>query len=246
MVNLLIVINILKKPIHSAERMFVMKKIFGILIGVLLVAAGLLFALDNLGIMQLDVTFEGWWTLFIIIPGLYGLVTSRDKIGNLIVLAIGVFLLLAARGVVEYGTLWQLVVPAIIVLIGIKLIIKAVHGDGDETDAFTGDMAVSTAVFNSQAKNYSGNSVKQAKVCAIFGGTKCNLSDVKFTGNSTMDLFCIFGGADVIIPENVEVKVNTLSLFGGVSDKRILRGNVEKTASLTINGFCLFGGADIK
>lgn len=246
MVNLLIVINILKKPTHSAERMIVMKKTFGILIGALLVAAGVLFALDNLGIMQLNVSLEGWWTVFIIVPGLYGLVTSRDKIGNLIVLAIGVFLLLAARGVVEYGTLWQLVVPAIIVLIGIKLIIKAVHGEGSETDNITGSTAESTAMFDSQTKNYSGNNVTQAKVCAIFGSTKCNLSDVKFTGNSTMDLFCMFGGADVIIPENVTVKINTLSLFGGVSDKRIISADTERNAVLTINGFCLFGGADIK
>ena len=56
----------------------------------------------------------------------------------------------------------------------------------------------------------------------------------------------MFGGAEIIVPENVNIKVNTFSLFGGVSDKRVLKNSDENTVPLLVNGFCMFGGADIK
>lgn len=82
-----------------------MKKMPGIIFGVLLMAAGVVFALDALDIAHINIFFDGWWALFIIVPSLCGLVTSRDKTGNLIVLLIGVYLLLSARNVIEYKVL---------------------------------------------------------------------------------------------------------------------------------------------
>lgn len=225
-----------------------MKKTFGIIAGAVLIVAGVLFALDVLGIMQLDISFAGWWTVFIIAPSLYGLVMHKDKTGNLIVLAIGVYLLLAARGVIEYGTLWKLVVPTIVILIGIKLIVKAVRSGSDysETVIIDDESAECSAVFGTKSQSYTGSNVKAAHVGAVFGGAKCNFTDAKFDKDSSINLFCVFGGADLIIPQNVDIKMNALCLFGGISDKRNVNPGIEKTAALTINGLCLFGGADIK
>lgn len=225
-----------------------MKKTFGIIAGALLIAAGVLFALDVLGIMQFDISFAGWWTVFIIAPSLYGLVMHKDKTGNLIVLAIGVYLLLAARGVIEYDTLWKLLVPTIIIFIGIKLIVKAVRGGEDYSENVIVDdgSAECNAVFSAKSQSYTGSNVKAAHVAAVFGGAKCNFTDAEFDKDSSVSLFCVFGGADLIIPQNVDVKMNALCLFGGISDKRNVNSSVEKTASITINGLCLFGGADIK
>ena len=56
----------------------------------------------------------------------------------------------------------------------------------------------------------------------------------------------MFGGSDIIVPDYVDIKINAFCLFGGISDKRIIKEDTEKTAELVINGFCFFGGADIK
>lgn len=221
-----------------------MKKVFSVLLGVLLIAGGVIYALDVLGIAQIDFSFDGWWTVFIIIPSLCGLVTSKDKIGNLIVLAIGVYFLLAARGIIEYDMFRKLFVPVIVILIGIKIIIKAinktVHAETKE------QKAECLSAFDAKTADFSGESIELAKVGAVFGGTKCNLSDARFDKKSRIDLFCMFGGADIIVPDYVEIKINAFCLFGGISDKRIIKANAEKTAELVINGFCFFGGADIK
>lgn len=74
-----------------------MKKVMAVVIGALLIALGVLFGLKELGVLQADISLDGWWTLFLIVPGATGIFTSRDKIGNIIVTLIGVYLLLAAR-----------------------------------------------------------------------------------------------------------------------------------------------------
>ena len=71
-----------------------MKKITKILWGIVLIVLGVIFALNALNIADINVFFDGWWTLFIIIPSLISLFNDHDKVGGLIGIAIGVFLLL--------------------------------------------------------------------------------------------------------------------------------------------------------
>lgn len=216
------------------------RKTFGIIFGALLVAAGVILALKEFGVMQIDSSvFEGWWSLFIIVPAIDGLIRNKDKIGSLLVLAIGVYLLLAARGIIEYGMFWQLLLPVIVVLCGAKIIIKSVRGEKKDRAEPAEDHA---AVIDKK----DGEKSKITRVGAVFGGSKCNLTDADFSKTNEIELLCVFGGAEIIVPEDVEIVVNSFCLFGGVSDKRSIKSDTEKRARLIINGFCLFGGADIK
>lgn len=91
------------------------KKVSLLLWGIVLIALGLLFALNALDILSVNLFFDGWWTLFIIIPCAVSLFTSRDKTGNIVGILIGVFLLLCCQGILRFSILWKLLVPAIIV-----------------------------------------------------------------------------------------------------------------------------------
>ena len=90
--------------------------------GLAFIAVGIILALNTLEITNIDVFFDGWWTLFIIIPSFIGLFKRGDRLGSLFMLAIGVTLLLAAQDVMEYGMIWKLFLPVALVFIGIKLI----------------------------------------------------------------------------------------------------------------------------
>ena len=56
-----------------------MKKVTSIIIGVALVAVGVIFALNAFDVTDIDMFFDGWWTVFIIIPCTVGLFTERKK-----------------------------------------------------------------------------------------------------------------------------------------------------------------------
>ena len=66
-----------------------MKNVSRITWGIVLVTVGALFALNALSITDIDVFFDGWWTLFIIVPCAIGLFTDYDKTGHLIGICIG-------------------------------------------------------------------------------------------------------------------------------------------------------------
>lgn len=220
-----------------------MKKLLVIVLGALLIAAGVLSALDVFGIAEFDFSFDGWWTIFIILPAVLGIISDKgDRFGSVALLFVGVYLLLAARNVIEYGMFWKLFVPTLIIIIGVKLIVKALSRDNGK--AGSSETSKGVSVFNSDMSNASN--VKVAKASAIFGGTKLNLTDADIADAAALDLFCLFGGIELVVPENVEVKMNAFCLFGGISDKRKIDAAAQKTATLTINGFCMFGGADIK
>ena len=55
----------------------------------------------------------------------------------------------------------------------------------------------------------------------------------------------IFGGGDVFVPSNVKVKVTTVPIFGGVSNKAA--SSTDQNAPVVyVNATCIFGGIDIK
>ena len=97
-----------------------MKKLGNVLWGIVLIAIGLIVGANALGITNINIFFDGWWTLIIIIPCFIGLFTEKEKTGNIIGILIGVALLLACRDIINFNVIWKLLFPTILVAIGIK------------------------------------------------------------------------------------------------------------------------------
>lgn len=61
-----------------------MKKVNRVLWGVVLVALGVIWALKATNVIDLEIFFPGWWTLFIIVPSVIGLITDDHKGGSIL------------------------------------------------------------------------------------------------------------------------------------------------------------------
>lgn len=222
-----------------------MKNLTKIIMGAILIACGVIYILGIFDVIDMNISFDGWWTLFIIVPSISGLITSKDKIWNTFCLLLGIYLLLAAQGVIEYAIGFKLAAPIIIILLGIKLIVKSSSSQKKIKNEEKGETEC-MAAFSSQTFDYADEEITIAKIGAVFGGANCNLTDAKINDGSQLELLCVFGGADILVPENVNVKINTFCLFGGISDKRVIKPTDKSAVTLVIKGFCIFGGADIK
>ena len=99
-----------------------MKRKGNVLWGLVFIAVGIIWAGNALGIIDVDMFFDGWWTLFIIIPTTIGLVIREDISANAILLAIGVILLLYAQNILTFELLIELYIPAVLIAIGFALI----------------------------------------------------------------------------------------------------------------------------
>jgi len=215
--------------------------------GLVLVAVGVILGGNAAGLFDINVFFDGWWTLFIIVPCCIGLITEKgERIGNLIGIIIGVLLLLACQDVIDFSTLWKLIVPGIIILIGLAMIFKNVfsHKFNEEISKINANLDGEevAAVFSGQNIDMKGEIFKGKKVSAVFGGLKLDLREAKIEDDVVINASAVFGGIDILVPEDVIVKVQSNSIFGGVKSKH--KG--DKGHTIYVKGSAVFGGIEIK
>lgn len=225
-----------------------MKRINSIVWGIALLLVSAVLILNAFEITSIEIFFDGWWTLFIIVPSLIGLFNDNDKTGNIIGLLIGTFLLLACQNILDFDIMWKLIAPVIIAVIGIKMIfggigrnrgfIKSIEANGD-------DIKSGFAAFSGQDIRFDNEIFKGAELTAVFGGIKCDLRNAVFEGDTVINACCIFGGTDIFLPDNVNVKVNSNSIFGGIDNKKHQNSN-DNQYTVYLNGTCIFGGATVK
>ena len=216
--------------------------------GLVLLAAGVIFALNALEITNIDILFPGWWTLFIIIPCLVGLFTEKRKVGNAIGLVVGVALLLSQLGIIDFSLVWKLIAPAVLIVVAIKMIIQGARKNRAEemieNAKKSGDIPSGFAIFSGSDMNFDNREFSGAELNAIFGGVECDLRGAIVEKDCAIKFSAIFGGVEILVPDNVNVEIKANSIFGGVSDETVY--NPDAKATIYISGLCLFGGADIK
>lgn len=182
-----------------------MKKFGNVLWGIVLVLLGLIIGGNALGITNINVFFDGWWTLFIIVPCFIGVFKENGKTGNIIGLLIGVALLLGCQDIINFDLIWKLIVPTILVIIGLSIIFK---------DTLGGKV-------NDEIKKLNEKRSGEKSYCAIFSGQKVKFDKELFTG---ADLTAVFGGvenkANTTGEDNVHtIYINGTAIFGGVEIK---------------------------
>lgn len=226
-------------------------KITTIVGGLLLIAAGIVLGGNILGVWDINIFFPGWWTLFIIVPGLLSLINSGPNTFSTILIVVGVFLLLGQYNLFNGVSLWKLIVPAILIIIGIQIIINRVshkniargitvteRGDEESMPEYTG-------IFGGfSAKNRSQN-LCGGNITGIFGGGKADLSEARVQHDIKINVTTLFGGVDIIVPQGVRIETTGVSIFGGTSNKTIASAD-PNLPLIVFNCTNIFGGTDLK
>lgn len=203
------------------------------------------------GLTSINIFFDGWWTLFIIVPCFIGLFKEREKTGNIIGLLIGIALLLACQDILNFEIIWKLAFPAILVIIGLSLIFKdTINSEVNKEIKKLNENKTKDggycATFSGQNLNFDGEKFSGTDLTAVFGGIKCDLRNANIEDDVVINVSSIFGGTEIYIPEDVKVKVKSTSIFGGVDEKKKNKIESAEAHTIYINATCLFGGAEIK
>jgi len=227
-----------------------MKSISNILWGIVLIVIGSIFGLNALEITDINIFFDGWWTLFIIIPCFIDLFSDNDRTGNLIGLVIGIALLLCCQGLIDFILVFKLIIPIALVIVGLSLIfrdalksklkeeIKKLNRRHPNTREYC-------STFGEQTVDLSNEEFNGCELTAVFGQVKCDLRDATIENNCVVNVSAIFGGITIYTPENVNIKIVTTPIFGGVSDGRKVKTKDAKV-TVYVNATCVFGGVEIK
>lgn len=219
---------------------------------------GLIFLLVGifLFLRSLDLAVPAWifsWQLLIIFIGALLLVLSHFKnwFGVIMILAGSIFFI---RDYVELSfDVTRFMWPAIFTVIGLALIFgKRQESTMKERTvlppgATVEDYVDSSVIFSGENRVVVSKQFKGGKVTAIFGGADFNLLQADFQDRIELEVNCIFGGVELIVPANWDVRLDMHTIMGGVSDKRpveLLANNSDKI--FVIKGTCVFGGIEIK
>ncbi len=242
--------------------------------GVLLVAVGVLFTLDNFGVLRAGDVFD-YWPLVLVGVGLARIFggSPRQRLGGSIVALAGCLMLLRTLHLLWFRLhdLW----PFFLVLAGGLLVWQAMRprpasgGAGGDVGARAmdglragleasepwrdRDPQESGSVLHEFAFMGGGDRVVRSqefrggKVDAILGGFKIDLRGAAIAGESaSIDVFAFWGGVDFRVPQEWNVVVHGMPILGAFVNRTEPGIGVAPGKTLIIRGSVVMGGVEVK
>ena len=109
----------------------------------------------------------------------------------------------------------------------------------------TNEAETTFAIFGGMERAGAWKARRNISNLTLFGGSSFDFRDATFTSDVvTLNVFCAFGGVEVTVPEGVNVRNETVAIFGGTDVKNI--SPAPGAPTIVLKGLVLFGGIDAK
>ncbi len=224
-----------------------------IVVGLVLITLAVLLFADNFDIIPWNwhsIVFT--WQMLLIVIGVISLVKHESRVTGIILIAIGVFFLVAKVYYFPFG-IRHLFWPTVLAAIGVILILRRKNTD---SHVFSGSKTITSedfiddvAIFGGSEQKIKSRNFRGGRLTNIFGGSQFDMLDAQMApGQNVIDVFCLFGGSKFLIPANWKVRIEVTSIFGGFSDKRKSISSIENdnVSELVVKGTVIFGGGELK
>lgn len=241
-------------------------RITNILVGVIILAVGLGIIGKALNLWDINfIFFSGWWTLFLIIPGVLSIIDNGFRLGNSLLTLIGGALLLEEQNILPNVRIWPLIIGCLVIVVGIKVIFgdsfkghKSHKVNYDYVDVdYKEEREKRSGSYDSQERPsyfamFSGINMKNdspnlqgGEVTTIFGSVDVDFYHADVNRDISLSLCAIFGGIEIVAPRGTRVIVKGMPIFGGYDNLCKTVGD-NNAPIVTINCFVLFGGVEVR
>lgn len=232
-----------------------------VLLGVLVIAVGVVLLMRNFGIIQADIgrLIATYWPVVLVVWGIDILLTGtvrRDGrafglnfTGFILVIA-GLFILVDTTGLfdINFQIFWKIFWPAILILVGWSLLRRSAAPGGTHWAVMSGI----------DLKN-QGWKLEDGNYIALMGGMKLDLTVADIPDITVhLDLTAVMGGIEVICPPDLSLEGEGTAVLGGIKmlhdegggiavRKRFqYTGEPGSPRKLVITGLAIMGGIEIK
>lgn len=223
-----------------------------LIIGLIVICAGILFLLENLGV-AIRINLWDFWPVALILIGLSHISRpdeTRHGVSGAIFVIVGVLFLLNNLDVMVFniGTFW----PIIVIIIGIAIIKNSVWGSHKAPSS--SDNFDLSFILGGGDHIFTTDQFKGGKLAAFMGGGTIDLRDADIQiDNAVIDVLVFMGGIDIRIPRHWHVNIQGTPILGGIDNKTVVMSKEEIAAhpekaikKLTIRGMAIMGGIEVK
>jgi hypothetical protein len=210
------------------------------------------------------------WQVLLIALGLFNGIKHRFQNGGwLIMMGIGTYFLLDEK--ILDANLHQYLLPVMIILVGIIFVLfpksrcfrnrgkwRNSRWENKFQDDFSNNTVNSSSVsdgdeslfinsvFSGVKRNILSKNFKGGEITCIFGGVELNFMQADIQGTAVLKLEQVFGGLQLILPNNWTVRNEMDGAFQGVDDKRRFFNTTDPGKVLVLKGSSVFAGIQIK
>lgn len=221
-------------------------------IGLFVIAIGLLFLLDNLGWLDLNIRLHIWPTALIFF-GILKLLQTRTRSGMVVggaLTAIGTLTMLKETGLlaISWRTLW----PILLIAAGLAVVFKSTGGrslfDGIgktvDKDYSESDVNI-TSIMGNYKNRITTRDFRGGEVTAVMGGADLDLRQSSINGEAVLNVFSLFGGITVKVPIDWAVVLQGTPIMGGFEEKTV-PPPADTGKRLIIRGYVIMGGLEVR
>lgn len=224
-----------------------------LIVGLAIAGAGVLFALENMDLLDAGAILRFWPLILILIGGIKFAWPSSGsgRVTGVVLMLIGALLLLdeipGLRIDIDPEDLW----PLILVLVGLRLVWGAFQrGASVGLERFFADGSTDAEV-NAFAL-MSGNSLtvgsqefRGGSASALMGGVAIDLRKAALAdGTATLETFAMWGAVEIYVPEGWIVESHVFPLMGAFEDNTRPPGGGD-APRLIVRGMVVMGGIEV-
>jgi predicted membrane protein len=217
-----------------------------LLVGLLIIVAGVLLTLDNLRIID-AAYYLRFWPAGLIAVGMLKIWHAREglggSLGGFLFMAVGTWLLLEQTALIRisFWDMW----PALLVLFGGFLVWQGMSGPRRRASADTNALVTAVAVLGGVARGNNSAAFRGGDLTAVMGGCELDLRQAAIDGEAVIDVFALWGGIEIRVPEDWTVVSRVTPLLGGVDDKTRPPQGAGRHR-LVLRGFVIMAGVEVK
>ncbi len=225
--------------------------------GLLFVIIGAILLLRMTGIhlpLQLPAYFFSWQMILIAL-GVFFMFSENNRNTGIILFVIGAVFL--SRDILDlrFREIIRFAIPVLLILGGLAILYprrfsgkKRVRGQ--TAKEFSYEEIREVIILSGSRREISSLDFRGGEIVCILGEADLNFRNASLSPNTNVvSLSCIFSGCKLYVPDDWTIRVDTVSIFAGVSDKRLRPPGgrqPDPVKLLVIKGSLLFSGVEIK
>ena len=211
-----------------------------LVVGLAIMLAGLVLALDSLGLVDGGVFFR-FWPLALVAVGVVKLMSpSRHGSSAIVWIVAGIAFLLVTLGRMSFGGVWALIIFAV----GANIAWKAFRPPAVPRESSS---ALDIVQFMGGTKTVvTTPDFKGGQATAVMGGCEIDLRSASMPEGraAVLDTFAFWGGIEIKVPDDWEVVSQGNAVLGGfVNNAHSLPGAKRR---IVVTGLAIMGGVEVK